>query len=62
MTDAIDRRQSHEEKILEAGITAAQQTIAHMPGPIKCIKCLDRNDRAAAGYCVCTDCFDSNEV
>lgn len=54
--DPLDRAQEREQELLEQAIETARSTPKHLAGERDCRKCGEPNDRAAAGYAVCSEC------
>lgn len=62
MSDVCDNADKRIEKELSGAIRAARETVAHLPGESRCLRCDGANDRAAAGYGVCAGCAEEVRV
>lgn len=60
MADFGDRGLEETERDLERALKAAPGRAASMRGETNCLRCGLRNDRAADGYSVCTDCVEEH--
>lgn len=56
LPDTLDAAQALEQEFLEAAIEHTRKTPVHLAGEAECRRCGEWNDRAAAGYAVCSDC------
>lgn len=56
MPDDMDRAQEVLDEFREKAVEAAKRDVRHLDGEVICRRCQEPNDRARAGYAVCTDC------
>lgn len=61
MADNADISEQEAEFRLNLQIEAARRNVSALDGPNICTKCGERNDRAKAGYAVCSDCVESKD-
>lgn len=59
--DIADRAAELNEQIDSAAIEHARTVPQHLAGPSRCKMCKGWNDRADAGYAVCTGCLSGDE-
>lgn len=54
--DAADISVKLQEEELEGRVAAARLGGYHLPGPVICQQCDERNDRANHGWAICSEC------
>ena len=54
MTDYADESAAYQQRLNEHAL-ANRPT--HLPGPNRCMRCGEANDRRQDGYAVCSDCM-----
>lgn len=53
MADIADESRDYQERL---NAHALANRPAHLPGPNRCMRCGEANDRRQDGYAVCSDC------
>ena len=59
MPDPIDQHQSRWEEFERKALAHARETVPDLAGESLCLRCGEANDRATAGYGVCSDCVET---
>lgn len=57
--DLLDAAKDREQELLDEAIERTRRSPIHLAGERDCRKCGEPNDRARAGYAVCSECMEA---